>query len=90
MDTEKYITDFDLQGSCNYAFNLIMREPDSNYVERLMEKLLEENVEYKYELNGDMPNIDLSQEIICPKCREKMEEDIIVSSYFRFLSPRAS
>jgi len=28
LDPERYRTDFDLEGSCNYAFNLIIKRPD--------------------------------------------------------------
>lgn len=47
LNSEKYITDFDLQGSCNYAFNLIMRAPDEDHIKRLMERLNEEKVEFR-------------------------------------------
>jgi CDP-6-deoxy-D-xylo-4-hexulose-3-dehydrase len=41
LDTQKYRTDFDLEGSSNYAFNLVLRHPDVKLrgkVERLMRK----------------------------------------------------
>lgn len=47
IDSEKYRTDFDLDGCSNYAFNLILKEPDDALVERLMAKLRAEGVEFR-------------------------------------------
>lgn len=47
IDSKKYRTDFKIEGSSNYAFNLILREPDNNLVERLMQKLRAEEVEFR-------------------------------------------
>ena len=47
LDPEKYRTDFDLEGSCNYAFNLILKKPDVKFCERVMQKLSEVGVEFR-------------------------------------------
>ena len=47
IDPEKYRTDFDLEGCSNYAFNLILKEPNDALVERLMAKLRAEGVEFR-------------------------------------------
>lgn len=47
IDPTKYQTDFKLEGSSNYAFNLILKKPDNELVNRLMEKLKSEGVEYR-------------------------------------------
>lgn len=47
IDPKKYRTEFKLEGSSNYAFNLILREPDNDLVERLMQKLRAEGVEFR-------------------------------------------
>ena len=47
IDSSKYRTDFKLEGSSNYAFNLILKEPDNDLVERLMKKLRESGVEFR-------------------------------------------
>lgn len=47
IDGNKYQTDFKLEGSSNYAFNLILKEPDQGLVERLMQKLRTEGVEFR-------------------------------------------
>jgi CDP-6-deoxy-D-xylo-4-hexulose-3-dehydrase len=42
LDSKKYRTDFDLEGSCNYAFNLVLKEPDPKFrdiVEAAMENV---------------------------------------------------
>ncbi len=31
LDPDKYRTDFDLEGSCNYAFNLVLKKPDPDF-----------------------------------------------------------
>jgi len=47
IDSNKYRTDFKLEGSSNYAFNLILQKPDNNFVERLMVKMSESGIEYR-------------------------------------------
>ena len=47
IDPVKYRTDFRLEGSSNYAFNLILRNADNDLVERLMRKMRESSVEFR-------------------------------------------
>ena len=47
IDSNKYRTDFKLEGSSNYAFNLILKKPDNHFVERLMQKLRASGVEFR-------------------------------------------
>lgn len=47
IDPRKYRTDFKLEGSSNYAFNLILREPDNALVQRLMQHMREHGVEFR-------------------------------------------
>lgn len=47
IDAEKYRTDFKLEGSSNYAFNLILKRPDDDLVQRLMQKMRESGVEFR-------------------------------------------
>jgi CDP-6-deoxy-D-xylo-4-hexulose-3-dehydrase len=47
IDSNKYFTDFKVEGSSNYAFNLILKEPDGVLVNRLMDKLRAEGVEFR-------------------------------------------
>ena len=47
IDPVKYRTDFKLEGSSNYAFNLILKEPDEGFVQRLMIKMRESGVEFR-------------------------------------------
>ena len=47
LDTTKYRTDFKLEGSCNYAFNLILREADDVLVERVMKTMRDAGVEFR-------------------------------------------
>lgn len=47
IDPAKYRTDFKLEGSSNYAFNLILKNADNVLVERLMKKMRDSGVEFR-------------------------------------------
>ena len=47
LDPTKYQTDFDLNGSCNYAFNLILKRPDHEFCNRVIAELDEHGVEFR-------------------------------------------
>lgn len=47
IDPKKYRTDFKLEGSSNYAFNLVLQKPDESFVQRLMAKMRESGVEFR-------------------------------------------
>lgn len=47
LDPTKYQTEFDLNGSCNYAFNLILKRPDHEFCNRVMAALDEHGVEFR-------------------------------------------
>lgn len=47
IDPSKYRTDFKLEGSSNYAFNLILRRPDDVLVQRVMQKMCDSGVEFR-------------------------------------------
>ena len=47
IDSEKYRTDFKVEGSSNYAFNLIVREPDMDFANRLMDAMRANGVEFR-------------------------------------------
>jgi CDP-6-deoxy-D-xylo-4-hexulose-3-dehydrase len=47
IDSSKYRTDFKVEGSSNYAFNLIMKKPDDVFVQKLMAKMRESGVEFR-------------------------------------------
>jgi CDP-6-deoxy-D-xylo-4-hexulose-3-dehydrase len=47
LDSSKYQTDFALDGSCNYAFNLILKNPDHKFCERMMAELDKHGVEFR-------------------------------------------
>ena len=52
LDSDKYRTDFELQGSCNYAFNLVLKKPDTNFRNALEEALREAEVEFRRGSSG--------------------------------------
>ena len=47
IDPDKYQTDFKLEGCSNYAFNLVLRNPDTALVERVMQRMRENGIEYR-------------------------------------------
>ena len=47
IDASRYQVDFELEGSSNYAFNLILKEPDEAFVVRLMAHLRAHGVEFR-------------------------------------------
>jgi CDP-6-deoxy-D-xylo-4-hexulose-3-dehydrase len=52
LDPEKYQTDFAVDGSCNYAFTLVLREPDVVLRDRVEEALRRARVEFRRGLSG--------------------------------------
>ena len=47
IDAKRYRTDFKLEGSSNYAFNLILNEADDEFVARLMQHMRDAGVEFR-------------------------------------------
>lgn len=47
IDGDKFRTDFKLEGSSNYAFNLILREKDDELLERVMTKMRDSGIEFR-------------------------------------------
>ena len=52
LDPTKYRTDFNLEGSCNYAFNLILNQPDTELRGRIESSLLDAGVEFRRGSSG--------------------------------------
>ena len=47
IDPGKYRTDFETEGSSNYAFNLVLNEPDLAFTERLMAAMRDAGIEFR-------------------------------------------
>jgi len=47
LDSIKYKTDFLLEGSCNYALNLVLHKADPDFCEQVMQTLRDHNVEFR-------------------------------------------
>ena len=47
LDPAKYRTDFAVEGSCNYAFTLILREPDARLWAKVEQTLRDHGVEFR-------------------------------------------
>lgn len=52
LDPQKYRTDFELEGSCNYAFTLILRQPDPTLSAKVEQRLREARVEFRRGTSG--------------------------------------
>jgi CDP-6-deoxy-D-xylo-4-hexulose-3-dehydrase len=52
LDSDKYRTDFETEGSCNYAFTLVLKRPDPVFCERVMELLRRHHVEFRRGTSG--------------------------------------
>ena len=52
IDPTRYRTDFKLEGSSNYAFNLILKRPDNDLVQRLMQKMRDSGIEFRRGSSG--------------------------------------
>ena len=47
IDSKRYRTNFKLDGSSNYAFNLILKEPDDTLAEKLETRMRENGIEFR-------------------------------------------
>lgn len=47
LDSEKYRTDLNLEGSCNYAFNLVIKKPDPEFRDRLEQTMRKAGIEFR-------------------------------------------
>jgi CDP-6-deoxy-D-xylo-4-hexulose-3-dehydrase len=52
LDPDKYRTDFELQGSCNYAFNLVLKKPDSVFRDAVENAMRDAGVEFRRGSSG--------------------------------------
>jgi CDP-6-deoxy-D-xylo-4-hexulose-3-dehydrase len=52
LDPEKYQTDFAVEGSCNYAFTLVLKHPDPLLCENVMDTLRRHRVEFRRGASG--------------------------------------
>jgi CDP-6-deoxy-D-xylo-4-hexulose-3-dehydrase len=52
LDPKRYFTDFEREGSCNYAFTLVLREPDQELWDRIEKTLRERKIEFRRGTSG--------------------------------------
>ena len=52
LDSSRYFTEFAFEGSSNYAFTLVLREPDESLRDRVMARLRELKVEFRRGTSG--------------------------------------
>ena len=52
LDSTKYRTDFNLDGSSNYAFNLVIKKPNPNFRDKVEEVMREAGVEFRRGSSG--------------------------------------
>ncbi len=73
LDGKRYYTDFDTEGSVNYAFVLMLREPDADLFHRVCERLREEKVEFRRGASGG--GNQTRQPFVRKACPEVKPED---------------
>ena len=52
LDPNQYRTDFDLAGSCNYAFNLVLKEADPDFRDKVEKAMNKAEVEFRRGSSG--------------------------------------
>ncbi|TMH71294.1 MAG: DegT/DnrJ/EryC1/StrS aminotransferase family protein [Betaproteobacteria bacterium] len=52
LDAKRYRTDFAVEGSCNYAFTLVLKEADQRLADAVMKALREAGVEFRRGTSG--------------------------------------
>lgn len=52
LDPNQYRTDFDLDGSCNYAFNLVLKEADPDFRDKVEKAMNKAEVEFRRGSSG--------------------------------------
>jgi CDP-4-dehydro-6-deoxyglucose reductase, E1 len=52
LDGQKYFADFERKGSCNYAFTLVLREPDQELWNQIETTLRERKIEFRRGTSG--------------------------------------
>ncbi len=52
LDPKKYRTDFRLEGSCNYAFVLVCKDPNPEFCQKVMNTLRDSKIEFRRGLSG--------------------------------------
>ena len=52
LDSNKYRTDFDLEGSCNYAFNLVIKKPIPEFRDKVEKAMRKASVEFRRGCSG--------------------------------------
>jgi len=76
LDSNKYRADFDLEGSCNYAFNLVINEPNPEFRDRVEEAMRRAGIEFRRGSSGGGNQLrqPYLKEIISEKEYEKYPE----------------
>jgi CDP-6-deoxy-D-xylo-4-hexulose-3-dehydrase len=52
LDPKRYFTEFEREGSCNYAFTLVLREPNQKLWNRIEQTLRERKIEFRRGTSG--------------------------------------
>ena len=68
LDPSKYRTDFRVEGSSNYAFNLILQKADIDFTDRLMQRMRDEKIEFRRGSAGG------GNQLRQPFLRERLED----------------
>ncbi|MEE2959174.1 MAG: DegT/DnrJ/EryC1/StrS aminotransferase family protein [Myxococcota bacterium] len=82
LDSEKYFTDFDIEGSVNYAFILVLRNKDQALWDRLSTALREAKVEFRRGTSGG--GNQLRQPYLRDRFPEKYYEKFVETDHVHF------
>ena len=52
LDSQKYHTDFEMEGQCNYAFTIVLKKPNFNLRDRIEDQLTKNRIEYRRGMSG--------------------------------------
>lgn len=52
LDSSKYFTEFNVEGSCNYAFSLMIRKPDDVLRDRIIDTFRQNGIEFRRGTSG--------------------------------------
>ena len=70
LDSKRYRTDFEIAGSCNYAFTLVLQQPDPDFAQKMMESLRQWGVEFRRGTAGG------GNQLRQPYLRKRLGQDI--------------
>lgn len=82
INKERFFVDFELKGCSNYAFNLVIKDPDEKYTARLMNVMTSKGIEFRRGSAGG--GNQLRQPYLKPMFPEKYYENFKETEHIHF------